>query len=612
MTRLAVIDYESCHPDKCGGMPCVRFCPVNRGGVIAIEPSKEKNGKPVIYEATCIACGICVKKCPFEAITIVNLPDELEKTVVHRYGVNAFKLYGLPTPVSGKIVGILGRNGIGKTTALRILGGELMPNFGELDKKIDYDYVLRRFRGTELYNHFRDLVDKKIRVIHKIQRIELILKYVKGSVREVLSRVDERGVLKDLVEILDMSSLMSKSIRELSGGELQKIAIAAALSRQGDLYLFDEPSSYLDVRERLRIALSIRDLVPPNSKVLVVEHDLAVLDYISDYVSIVYGEPGAYGIFSKIYGVGSGINHFLRGFLPAENMLIRKEPILFLEKESFEGETRSGDRKILVSWTRITKKLGDFYLETEDGEIYRSEVLGVLGPNAIGKTTFVRILAGELQADTGETRSVGLRISYKPQFITPPGIGGSEEEVVEDFIKRKASELLNTDSWLYVDVTRRLGIHKLLPKRLGELSGGELQKIAVAISLAQEADLYLLDEPSAHIDVEDRITIARAIRRVVENRNIAALVVDHDLNLIDYISDRVIVFKGEPGSRGYAERPRGLRRSMNSFLSQLNVTFRRDPKTKRPRMNKPGSYYDRYQREIGEYYYTPREESVEE
>ncbi|MGC9009047.1 MAG: ribosome biogenesis/translation initiation ATPase RLI [Sulfolobales archaeon] len=608
MVRLAVIDYDSCHPDKCGNMPCVRFCPINRGGTIAIEPSDEKKGKPIIYETICIGCGICVKKCPFEAITILNLPDELERNVIHRYGVNAFKLYGLPTPISGKIVGILGRNGTGKTTALKILGGEILPNFGELDKKIDYDYVLRRFRGTELYNHFKELADKKIRVIHKIQRIELIQKYIRGSVREVLSKIDERGVLRDLIDTLSMQNMLDKSIRELSGGELQKLAIAAALSRQGDLYLFDEPSSYLDVRERLRIATTIRDLVPPSTKVLVVEHDLAVLDYISDYVSIVYGEPGAYGIFSKIYGVGAGINHFLQGFLPAENMLIRKEPIRFLEKEVLEETSRQSEKRILVSWSRLVKRLGEFSLEVEEGEVYRSEVLGVLGPNAIGKTTFVRLIAGELKPDEGETTSIGLRISYKPQFITPSGIGGSEDDTVEDFLKKKAPELLNTESWIYIDVTRKLSIHKLLQKKLGELSGGELQKIAVAIALAQDADLYLLDEPSAHIDVEDRITVAKAIRRSVENKNIAAIVVDHDLNIIDYLSDRIIVFKGEPGVRGYAESPKGLRKSMNSFLSMLNVTFRRDPKTKRPRMNKPGSYFDRLQRELGEYYYTPKEE----
>ncbi|MGB9623027.1 MAG: ribosome biogenesis/translation initiation ATPase RLI, partial [Candidatus Bathyarchaeia archaeon] len=415
-------------------------------------------------------------------------------------------------------------------------GGEILPNFGELDKKIEYDYVLRRFRGTELYNHFKELADKKIRVIHKIQRIELIQKYIRGSVREVLSKIDERGVLKDLIDTLSMQNMLDKNIRELSGGELQKLAIAAALSRQGDLYLFDEPSSYLDVRERLRIATTIRDLVPPNTKVLVVEHDLAVLDYISDYVSIVYGEPGAYGIFSKIYGVGAGINHFLQGFLPAENMLIRKEPIRFLEKEALEETFRQSEKKILVSWSRLVKKLGEFSLEVEEGEVYRSEVLGVLGPNAIGKTTFVRLIAGELRPDEGETTSIGLRISYKPQFITPSGIGGSEDDIVEDFLKRKAPELLNTESWIYIDVTRKLSIHKLLQKKLGELSGGELQKIAVAVALAQDADLYLLDEPSAHIDVEDRITVAKAIRRSVENKNIAAIVVDHDLNIIDYLS----------------------------------------------------------------------------
>ncbi|MEM0260463.1 MAG: ribosome biogenesis/translation initiation ATPase RLI [Sulfolobales archaeon] len=610
MTRLAVIDYESCHPDKCGGMPCVRFCPVNRGGTIAIEPSKEKEGKPVIYEATCIGCGICVKKCPFEAISILNIPDELEKKVIHRYGVNAFKLYGLPTPVEGGIVGILGKNGTGKTTALKILGGEILPNLGDYTRPAEKDEILRRFRGSEIYNHFRDLFNKKIRVVHKIQNIEIIQRYIKGRVREILSRIDERGLLKDLVERLMMHNMIDKDVRELSGGELQKLAISAALLRDANLYLFDEPSSYLDVGERLRIAMSIRDFIPKNARTLVVEHDLAVLDYISDYVSIVYGEPGVYGVFSRIYGVSVGINNFLQGYLPSENMMIRREPIRFLDKEA--SEDYRGDKKILTGWSRLRKSIGGFSLDAEEGEIYRSEILGVLGPNAIGKTTFIRIIAGEIEPDEGFTHTTGLRISYKPQFISIASVGGSEDETVEEYIRREAPDLLQQESWLYVDVTRKLGIHKMLTKKLEELSGGELQKIVIARSLAKDADIYLLDEPSAHIDVEDRITISRAIRRSVENRNKAAIVVDHDLSIIDFIADRVIVFSGEPGVRGLASSPTGLRKGMNKLLSQLKVTFRRDPKTRRPRMNKPGSYYDRLQKEIGEYYYTPKEETGEE
>jgi len=611
VARLAVIDYEACHPDKCGGMPCVRFCPVNRGGTIAIEPSEAKKGKPVIYEATCIACGICVKKCPFEAIYIINLPDDLEKRVMHRYGENLFKLYGIPTPVQGKIVGILGRNGTGKSTALKILSGEITPNLGNYREPPSWDEVLRRLRGSEAYNYFRSLVDKRLRVIHKIQGIEAIPKYVRGEVRQVLLRIDERGMLKEVIDYLNMHTMLDKDARELSGGELQKLAIAAALLRDGNVYLFDEPSSYLDVRERLRLSLAIRDLVPKSAYTLVVEHDLAVLDYVSDYIVVAFGEPGAYGYFSKLYGTGAGIGHFLRGYLPSENMKIRDEEIVFTDKSRGEEHQLNRPETLLAEWSDIIKRVGSFRLRVQGGKIYRGEVVGIVGPNAIGKTTFARILAGELEPDEGFVGTSVLRISYKPQFLSP-SIFGEGALTVEEILRKASPEALNQDSWIYNDVVRKLGIVKLLPREVSGLSGGELQKLAIAVALSREADLYLLDEPSAHIDVEDRITVARAIKRVVENRKSAAIVIEHDVSIIDFIADRLFVFKGEPGREGYAEPPTSIRRGMNSLLAYLGVTFRRDPRTKRPRINKPGSYLDRFQKSIGEYYYEPREEHIEE
>jgi ATP-binding cassette subfamily E protein 1 len=404
--------------------------------------------------------------------------------------------------------------------------------------------------------------------------------------------------------------MIGKDIGGLSGGELQKLAIAAALLRDGNVYLFDEPSSYLDVRERLRLSLAIRDLIPKGAYALVVEHDLAVLDYVSDYVVITFGEPGAYGYFSKPYGTGAGIGHFLRGYLPSENMRIRDAEIIFSDRSRSETQAQQRPEVLLAEWSNLVKKLGDFQLKIQGGKIYRGEVIGVVGPNAIGKTTFARLLAGELEPDEGFVGTSVLRISYKPQFLSPT-IFGEGSLTVEEILRKTSPEALNQDSWIYNDVVRKLGIVKLMPREISGLSGGELQKVAIAVTLSREADLYLLDEPSAHIDVEDRITVTRAIKRVVENKRSAAIVIEHDVSIIDFIADRLFVFKGEPGREGYAEHPTSIRKGMNSLLSYLGVTFRRDPRTKRPRINKPGSYLDRYQKSIGEYYYELPEEMIE-
>src|SRR5690606_11710371 len=137
-----------------------------------------------------------------------------------------------------------------------------------------------------------------------------------------------------------------------------------------------------------------------------------------------------------------------------------------------------------------------------------------------------------------------------------------------------------------------------------ELSGGELQKVAIAASLSRKADLLLLDEPSAYLDVDERLNMAKALRRIVESRGVPAFVVEHDVVTQDFLADRLMVFSGEPGVSGNANQPTTLRKGMNLFLKDMDVTFRRDSITRRPRVNKEGSRLDVMQKEIGEYYYT--------
>ncbi len=598
MVRVAVVDRDLCKPNKCN-KECIRFCPVNRRGKKAIE--LHESGKYVIiYEETCIGCGICVKKCPYNALTIINLPDELEKKTVHRYGPNAFKLYGLPIPVRGKVLGIIGKNGAGKTTILRILAGELKPNLGILDREVGWHEVVRFFRGTELQIYFKHLAEKKLRAAHKIQYVELVPRFVKGKVGELLSRADERGIARELAEIFGLDKIWDRDINVISGGELQKLLIAATLSKKADIYLFDEPSSYLDVRERVRMAKTIRKYLPKNAYAIVVEHDLAVLDYLSDLVTIVYGEPGAYGIVSKPYSTKNGINYFLEGFLPAENMRIRSEPIKF-HIYGFETKRQTTAEKI-IEWTDVAKSLGNFSLSVSAGYALKGEVIGLLCPNGIGKTTFVRILAGELKPDKGEILSLKgekLTISYKPQYVSPKMFEGTVKEVLME----ANSEALNITSWLYSEVIRKLRLNRLYDRRVDELSGGELQKLAIASCIVRNADIYLLDEPSAYLDVEERLAVAKVLRKIIEGKEAVAFVVEHDVSIQDFISDRIIVFYGNPGIRGETTTPLPLRQAMNLFLKDLGITFRRDPQTGRPRVNKEGSYLDRYQKTIGEYYY---------
>ncbi len=598
MVRVAVIDDELCRPKRCS-YQCISVCPVNKSKKgVAIEADTKARSKPIIYEEVCIGCGICVKACPFDAISIVNLPEELEEEAVHRYGVNGFKLFRLPVPKEGQVVGVVGKNGSGKTTSIRIIAGELRPNLGNPDRPAEPDSVLRHFRGSELQTYFQLLYNGKVRVAHKVQYIDLVPAYLKGTVGQLLERADENGLARDLAREVGLDKVWDRDVRNLSGGELQKLVVVATLSKDANVYIFDEPSSYLDVRERIRVSKLIRSMVKPSKYFIVIEHDLAMLDYLSDYVHIIYGEPGVYGIVSLPYGVRVGINAFLDGYLPGENVKIRSTPIAF--SKSLIGQQPEAVFKYL-EWPSASVRLGDFVLDVQPGYINNGEVVTIVGPNAIGKTTFIRFIAGEVKAEEGAPFTYReLKVSYKPQYVGPDFFPG--EATVADVLRSANTEAVTSGTWLYAELTEKLGLTKMLDRAASELSGGEMQKLAIAAALSREADLYLLDEPSAHLDIEERLAVAKIIRRVTENRNAAAFIAEHDVMMIAMISDRAMVFSGEPGVHGVAGAPRRVRESMNELLGQLGITMRQEKETGRPRINKEGSYLDRLQKAKGIYF----------
>jgi len=589
MTRVAVLDADRCKPKRCNRV-CHRFCPIVRSRIEAI---RFENDKPVIVESLCTGCGICVKKCPFSAISIVNLPDELDKDCSHRFGQNTFKLFRLPTPSPSTVLGLLGQNGIGKTTTLKILSGDFRLNLGNYEEPPNWKEIIQHFRGSTLQDYFQRMSEGKLRISHKPQYVDKIPRVVSGNVGELLEKTDERKKLDEIAEQLELKPLWKRPLEVLSGGELQRVAVAAALCRQADVYLFDEPSSYLDVRQRLQVARTIRSLKNEQKTIIIAEHDLAIIDYLSDQICIFYGEPGVYGVVSSVHGVRTGINIYLQGYIPDENVRFRKEAIIFHEKPPAIG---AGGDEVLLQWEQIEKTFKGFKLVARGGEIKRGEIVGILGANGIGKTTFVKILAGLEEADGG--RKFGeLKVSYKPQYIS-----AEYEGTVQILLMSVAKENFSS-SWYKTEILQPLKIHSLMDRNVTELSGGELQKVAIAACLSREADLFLLDEPSAYLDVEERLNMARTLRRVVENHNVTAFVVEHDVTTQDFMADHLMVFSGEPGVRGVAYQPTSLRKGMNMFLKEMQVTFRRDPATKRPRVNKEDSKLDKFQKQMGEYYY---------
>ncbi len=587
MKKVAVmINRDKCYPNKCQH-ECIKYDPLNRSGKEGFHIGPL--GKAEIDESLAQEFhSICAKVCPFQAIHIVRLPDRLEEDPIHRYGQNQFELFRLPIPKKDTVVGILGRNGIGKSTAFEILSGNLIPNLGRFKNPPSEKEILSSFSSIQLREYFHELFNKKIKIAYKPQRVDLIPKVFKGTVQELIEKVDEKGIGNSLMQEFGIDNLKDRPVDKLSGGELQKLSIIATCVKKADFYFFDEPASFLDITSRITAAKIIHRMKP--SSVMVAEHDLATLDYISDEIQMIYGEPAAFGVISQSKAVKRGINEYLDGYLPDENVRFRDYSIVY-QKPSFRGITP----QTLFEFQKITKKFDAFQLTINPGQVKKGEVLAIMGPNGLGKTTFLKILAGEEKPDSGELKK--LNISYKPQHIQ------YFDGTVEEFLREKAGSMFE-NGWYKSHILEKLSIQPILKNEISFLSGGELQKVYIASCLSDhDADIFALDEPSAFIDVEDRLKVAEVIKEFTQRQGVAAIVVDHDVQFIDYLGDSMLVFEGIPGKEGHVFGPCSKEEGMNRVLKMLEITYRLDKETKRPRINKPESQLDRTQKDSGKYYY---------
>jgi len=586
--RIATVLQDRCQNRKCN-KECIKFCPKVRTGVECIVIGER--GKPIISEELCAGCGICVNKCQFEAVKIIGLADELKSEMVHHYGENAFRLYRLPVPKKGTVTGILGPNGIGKTTAIKILSGIEIPNLGNYAEPPTKEQVLEHFAGTEMHEYLSAVYQGKVKTAMKPQYVDKLPQAATGTVRTLLSKVNERMTVEEAAEICDITEVLDRDISKLSGGELQRMAMAATLMKDADVYFFDEPSSYLDIYQRVRMARLIKKL-SEEKQVIVIEHDLAILDFLADTVNVVYGSEGAYGVFTLPRQVRTAINVYLDGYLPEENIRFRDQPIAFTASPP-RGEWDTAE---LLAFSEMKKDFGEFSLTIAPGSIKIGESVGIVGPNATGKTTFVKMLANVIEPDSGKVDTL-IKVSYKPQYIT-----ADYEGTVKDLLYSTAFETMES-GFFQTEVIAPLGIKHLMEKTVNTLSGGELQRVAITLCLSKEADIYLFDEPSAYLDSNQRMNAAKTIRRMMEKTGRSGLIVDHDIYFLDMVSDSMMVFGGEPGYKGTGEGPYDMREGMNKFLAAVDITFRRDAETHRPRINKPESRLDREQKSKGEYYY---------
>ncbi|KAI0066830.1 P-loop containing nucleoside triphosphate hydrolase protein, partial [Artomyces pyxidatus] len=499
-------------------------------------------------------------------------------------------------PRPGQVLGLVGTNGIGKSTALKILAGKLKPNLGRYDDPPDWQEILKYFRGSELQNYFTKVLEDNLKALIKPQYVDHIPRAIKGTmtVQQMLDSKKELDNLQQLLDDLELNQVLTREVNQLSGGELQRFAIAMSCIQRADVYMFDEPSSYLDVKQRLKAAEVIRQLLTPDNYVVAVEHDLATLDYLSDFICCLYGKPSVYGVVTMPYSVREGINIFLDGFVPTENLRFREESLSFKMVET--AEEILIDKTRHYSYPAMSKTLGDFKITIEAGSFTDSEIIVMLGENGTGKTTFVRLLAGMPPDNEADIQS--LAVSLKPQTISPKFPGTVRMLLIKQIKQAFMHAQFQTD------VVKPMSLENILDQDVKTLSGGELQRVAIVLALGKpNVAVYLIDEPSSFLDSEQRIIAAKVIKRFILHAKKTAFVIEHDFIMATYLADRVIVFEGQPAVAATATPPQSLLTGMNKFLASLEITFRRDPTNFRPRVNKMNSVKDKEQKSSGNYFF---------
>ena len=613
--RIAIVDQDKCKPNsaafaylKKNGNICGRHC-------ITIE-----NKKISISENSCMTCFNIAKRTPGDAVMVVKLPSNLTADTTYQYGPNTFKLHGIPTPKPGSVLGLLGVNGIGKSTSIKILSGKIKPNFGIFGSTPpEWSEIITYYRGSDLQNYFTRLSKKNLVIAIKPQlNMSLVRRLGDNSVEDILCSADQRNK-KDLIcERLGLTHLLGHTVKMLSGGELQRVVIATTILKKADVYLFDECSSFLDVKQRLIVADTVRSLLDDaewtnsgeaSSKyVIVVEHDLAILDYMSDFIQCLYGVPGAYGVVSHKSNTSNGINQFLSGYLIDENMRFRPYELSFKNNvsEGSDGVQQESIHEICENTTKypsmekaFTCNNGThgFVLNVESGEFRNKEIICLLGQNGCGKSTFIEMLAGNISNVNGSLKELG--VSYKKQNTdTFKDFEGTVQDLLESTINKSL-----VDTFFRLIVLKSFNIEQLEHLPVKSLSGGERQRVALTICLGTPAMIYLIDEPSADLDCEQRLIVAKVIKRwIINHLGRSCFLIEHDFMMSSTLADKIIVYEGIPGVKCVATSPVGIEEGFNRFLKQLNVTFRQKKANCRLRINKRNSILDRQQKQAGQYY----------
>ena len=488
----------------------------------------------------------------------------------------------------GEVAGIVGRNGTGKTTLLRILAGTLIPDSGRVTQTSYLSIGLLQ-QGEEI------TVDASVR--------DLI---VGGAPNHVWAADSgRRSIVAHLLADVDLDARIST----LSGGERRRVALVELLLADHDMLILDEPTNHLDVEAIDWLARHLNDLRAADAAMLIVSHDRWFLDAVSSRIWELHeGQVDAYEGGYAAYVLARAerqrrvavVAARRRNLLRKELAWLRRGPPARTSKPKFRldaaatliaDEPEARDRlqlqrlatarlgKDVFDLDRVTVTLGGRpMLHDVSWSIGAGMRIGVIGVNGSGKTTLLRLLAGDLAPDSGIIkRGKTLRIGYLSQALDD--VDGSER-VLEaiDRIRRQARLATGAEASARSLLEDFGFTGDRLTARLNDLSGGEQRRLQILRVLLDEPNVLLLDEPTNDLDIETLTVIEDYLDRWPGT----LLVVTHDRYFLERVCDVSYALMGNGSCvllPGGVDQYLESRRERPSEISPAKTSIKRQPAT---------------------------------
>jgi ATP-binding cassette subfamily F protein 3 len=482
--------------------------------------------------------------------------------------------------------GIVGRNGVGKTTLFRTMTGEEETTEGEVWRHPGLRFtLLKQNRGEQsaatvheaALEPFADLVEMERRIAGELEQLGTepdpaeagrLLKSYDRHVEEFRRRggYEMRSRADATLEGLGFpQDTWEKPIRALSGGELGRLRLAQTLLAQPDVLFLDEPTNHLDLRSTEWLEEFLRGY--PGT-VMAVSHDRVFLERLADHVlhleeQTAYPYTGGYESFldqrearrelqrkqfeqqqAHIVRTEAFIQKFIAGTRTKQaksrrTLLNRMERVAAVGRDEkamglqFASGGRSGGVVMRVDGVQCA--YGERVLFSPfSAEVSRAERIALVGPNGCGKSTLMRVLAGAAPPERGSvTVGTGVRPAYYRQDFTHL----DPDRKIREEVAEAAPSLTFTE--LRSHLGRFLFSGDEQEARVGDLSGGEQARVALAKITLQKANLLLLDEPTNHLDIESREVLEEAL----EGYEGTVILISHDRAMLSSISTRVWAYE---------------------------------------------------------------------